>query len=352
MLKSLINKTENYVDSTKLKLKKHFNLFESFRIYPYDSFANEKEVSLTGRVLEKEGILDDFQEAQSTFSKLKYMFRRYESDEIPFIKLKITVDGNSVETTTTKEGFYHVKMPFDGKGKSGWHEAKIKVIDNPYTKQKNIETTCRFIVASDTSDYMIISDVDDTIIKSYATNTYLKIKTLLFKNVSARVAFEGVPELYKKLQENPDGSMNPLFFVSGSSWNLYDLLDRFCEKHEIPEAPFFLRSLGIENNMFIQLKTRKFKIEKIKELFAFYPYLPAIFIGDSGQKDPEIYYKMAMENPDRVKAIFIRNITNKVSEKRQKMIEELKQRDIDMVFIDHTQKIKKHINNKKLVDAL
>ncbi len=146
-------------------------------------------------------------------------------------------------------------MPFDGKGKNGWDEAHIQVLNNPYTKQKNIEVTSKFIVANQESDFMVISDVDDTIIKSYATNTYLKIKTLLFKNVSARVAFEGVPELYKKLQENPDGKMNPLFFVSGSSWNLYDLLDRFCENHEIPEAPFFLRSMGIENNMFIQLKT-------------------------------------------------------------------------------------------------
>ncbi len=96
--------------------------------------------------------------------------------------------------------------------------------------------------------------------------------------------------------------------------------------------------MGIQENKFIQLKTRKFKLEKIKDLFSFYPYLPAILIGDSGQKDPEIYHKIAMENPDRVKAIFIRNITNKVSEKRKKMIEELKQYDIDMVFIDHTKK--------------
>ncbi len=59
-----------------------------------------------------------------------------------------------------------------------------------------------------------------------------------------------------------------------------------------------------------------------------------------------------MENPDRVKVIFIRNITNNVSEKRKKMIEELKQHDIDMVFIDHTKKIKHHLNDKELVNAL
>ncbi|MFW5760985.1 MAG: hypothetical protein ACOCXH_08410 [Cyclobacteriaceae bacterium] len=54
--------------------------------------------------------------------------------------------------------------------------------------------TSKYIVADHQSDYMIISEVDDTIIKSYATNTYLKVKTLLFKNVSARVAFEGAPQ--------------------------------------------------------------------------------------------------------------------------------------------------------------
>ncbi len=44
-------------------------------------------------------------------------------------------------------------------------------LNNPYTKQKNIEVTSKFIVANQESDFMVISDVDDTIIKSYATNT-------------------------------------------------------------------------------------------------------------------------------------------------------------------------------------
>jgi len=350
MFKNAIRRIEKFIDKLKIGIKKRFNLFDPIIIYPYHGFANEHEVSLTGRVLEQQGILDEFNEPKNIFSKIWYMILRYESDELPFLKLKITVDGNSVETTTNEEGFYHINIPYDGNDKTGWQKAYFEVAENPYTNQKNITATGEFIVAGKQSDLMIISDVDDTILKSFATNTYLKIKTLVFNNASSRVAFEGVPKLYQNLQANPDGRVNPLFFVSGSSWNLYDLLDRFCRTHDIPKAPFFLREMGIDNNMFIQHKTHDFKLNKIKELLEFYPNIPVVFIGDSGQKDPEVYHKLAMENPGRVKAIFIRQISPGVNDDRKKMIEELKKHDTDLIFVDHSDKIKNYLKQEELVD--
>jgi phosphatidate phosphatase APP1 len=39
-----------------------------------------------------------------------------------------------------------------------------------------------------------------------------------------------------------------------------------------------------------------------------FPALPFILIGDSGQEDPEIYHRVVHDYPDRIRAVYIRNI--------------------------------------------
>jgi phosphatidate phosphatase APP1 len=54
--------------------------------------------------------------------------------------------------------------------------------------------------------------------------------------------FDHVDLLYRALQLGPDGEgLNPIFYVSSSPWNLYDLLEEFFRVHGIPEGPLFLR---------------------------------------------------------------------------------------------------------------
>ena len=41
-----------------------------------------------------------------------------------------------------------------------------------------------------------------------------------------------------------------------------------------------------------------------------YPNLDVILFGDSGQSDPQIYYDISNEFPERIKAVVIRRIKN------------------------------------------
>jgi phosphatidate phosphatase APP1 len=47
----------------------------------------------------------------------------------------------------------------------------------------------------------------------------------------------------------------------------------------------------------------------INELLSAYPRRTFILIGDSGEKDPEIYGRIARENKGRVQHIYIRDVT-------------------------------------------
>lgn len=51
------------------------------------------------------------------------------------------------------------------------------------------------------------------------------------------------------------------------------------------------------------------KLDRLRELLTTYPGLKFVFVGDSGQKDPEIYHEIATEQPERVRAVFIRDVT-------------------------------------------
>ena len=80
MIRQHIYKYIKKFDNFKLNLKKKFNLFDPFIIFPYRGYANDRQLHISGRVLEKEGILKDDNEPDHVGEKLLYMFRRYESD--------------------------------------------------------------------------------------------------------------------------------------------------------------------------------------------------------------------------------------------------------------------------------
>jgi phosphatidate phosphatase APP1 len=112
------------------------------------------------------------------------------------------------------------------------------------------------------------------------------------------------------LKGKPGEEINPLFYVSSSPWNIYDLLTDFFHLQDIPLGPIlFLRDWGLNEEELIPYKHRKYKMAAIHTILDFYRDLPFILIGDSGQEDPEIYSEIVREYPDRILAIYIRNVS-------------------------------------------
>jgi len=74
--------------------------------------------------------------------------------------------------------------------------------------------------------FAVVSDIDDTVVRSSATNA-LKMAWILFLNSArTRLPFEGVARFYEALRRGPEGGdRNPIFYVSSSPWNIYDVLE-------------------------------------------------------------------------------------------------------------------------------
>jgi len=156
----------------------------------------------------------------------------------------------------------------------------------------------------------IISDIDDTVLHTGITGLMTAARLTFFHNARTRKPLPGVASLYHALQKGNEPEtprQNPLFYVSSSPWNLFDLLEDFFEINNLPPGPILLRDLGFDRNKFLK-EGHEHKLEKAERIMAAFPKLPFVLMGDSGQEDANLYAEAAQRHPEQVKAIFIRDV--------------------------------------------
>ncbi len=131
----------------------------------------------------------------------------------------------------------------------------------------------------------IISDLDDTVIQTDVLHLLNLARNAFLRNAHTRLPFAGVAEFYTALQKGAQSTgYNPIFYVSNSPWNLYDLLVDFFGVRQIPLGAFFLIDLGLTRDHFIRVDPVEHKLGAIDDLFSAYSNLPFILIGDSSEK--------------------------------------------------------------------
>jgi phosphatidate phosphatase APP1 len=168
------------------------------------------------------------------------------------------------------------------------------------------------------------------------------VRTVAFGNAHTRLPFRGVAAFYTALHKGVGGAeQNPIFYVSSSPWNLYDLLDEFLHVRGIPAGPLLLRDWGLGVN---PSRNAPHKLEAIARVLEMYPNLPFIMIGDSGQEDPEIYCEIIARFPGRIHATYIRDVTGhpERSEHIRKIISEVEAAGSVMMLADNTLTVAHH----------
>jgi len=143
--------------------------------------------------------------------------------------------------------------------------------------------------------------------------------TTFFKNAAQRLPMEGMVEMLQRFSRGSDGKrQNPVFYVSHSPWNIYDLLSEFLDLQQFPKGPILLRDYGFKPSG----DFRNHKITSIGQILTTYPDLPFILLGDSADEDADFYLEVAKAFPNRIKAIYIRQTRNTRNARRiSKLIE-------------------------------
>jgi hypothetical protein len=152
--------------------------------------------------------------------------------------------------------------------------------------------------------FSVISDIDDTI----------KITNVLQKQTLIRRTFleefEAVPGM-SQLYQNWKEQHNAVFhFVSSSPWQLYQELAVFMEREGFPEASFHLKSIRLKDRSILSLFADPMisKITRISSIIDNYPMRKFVLVGDTGERDPEVYGELCRRYPGQIYRVFLRDV--------------------------------------------
>jgi phosphatidate phosphatase APP1 len=307
-LLSALSTVERAVDHSIARVRRRFGLWDDVHVVPYHGLGRPDRVRLLGRVLDDEEV--DHEGALTRWENVRLTARRYISDEVPGARLAVTVGGRTVEVTADEDGFYEVDAAVDLPDGPLWREATVRLLEPTEADRPAPEVAHRFQVPPHEARFVLISDLDDTVVRTGATDKLRFARVVLLNNATTREVFPGVGAFYRALGEEGGAPTNPVVYLSSSPWNLYRQFVGALDHRDVPPGAVYLKNFGIEPDVFIKSGHHGHKLGRIRETLNFYPHLPAVLVGDSGQEDAEIYQQVVARYPGRVRAVFIRDVSD------------------------------------------
>ena len=332
----MLTAVETRYDSAKFKWRQRRGLGKLL-IMPFIGYGTSESLFIKGRVLRDKNISEPM-ETTSTLTNLIDTYKRFQSDEIPGATVRASFGDYSREVITNEEGFFEVELQPGPLPVSDDHTYLIdlKLIQYPGKARNPVEPAefkaqGQVIVPPDNAQFGVISDIDDTVLMSNVAHPIVLARNTFLENAHTRLPFEGVAKLYQALRRGADGShFNPIFYVSSSAWNIYDVLRDFFVVREIPMGALFLSEYNLDENTFIFQNRREHKIAAIERVMNTYPNLKFVLIGDSSEKDPLIYREITQRDPQRIQTIYIRTAT--LSRKRDARLQAIV-RDVEALGV-------------------
>lgn len=155
----------------------------------------------------------------------------------------------------------------------------------------------------------VISDIDDTIKISEVRDRHAMLRNTFLREF---VPALGMAEFYQALAQSHQAQFH---YISASPWQLYEPLAEFVSAHGFPPGTFALKEFRWKNRSFLSLlaSPEKYKPGVIEPLLKRFPQRRFILIGDSGERDPEIYAAVARKYPRQIAAIYIRDVTGETA---------------------------------------
>ena len=317
-------------------------------LHPFRGYGTPTRLRLRGRVLRSTGMVRS-RLGDSVVDNLRNMFHRFESDEVPgaVVAARAAV-GDEVRLRADGEGYFDLALdlPRPLTDQRVWEPVDLQLLE-PASPDGVTHATGHVLVPRD-PQYAVISDLDDTVLHSHATSLWQMAKLTLLHNAHTRLPYEGVAGFYQALQRGRDGeAYNPVFYVSNSPWNLYDLLEDFLDVHGIPRGPMLLRDWSLRT-----LKAGEVhKVAAIEGLLEAYPGLQVVLVGDSGERDPEIYRQVVLRHPGRVLAVYVRDVAPQRHDAVRAIAAELGGHGVELVFSPDTEAARAHALDRGLIVA-
>jgi Uncharacterized conserved protein (DUF2183) len=156
----------------------------------------------------------------------------------------------------------------------------------------------------------VVCDIDDTV-----KHTQVRDRRQMLLNTFARefVAVPGMaPWLERVVRANDSAALH---YVSGSPLQLTPALLAFLREAGLPEGSLHPRALSLHPAALLDHEaTTRHKHAEIAQLLADHPRRRFVLVGDSGERDPEVYGAVAREQAARIAAVLIRDVSGEAAD--------------------------------------
>lgn len=295
------------VNAGRIRIKRRRRALRQTVVVPYRGWYSDGVAHLTARCIEKP--LFSAGASDSVGAALKANLRRFLVLTIEGVTVRASMGSASREFTSDDDGYLHIDLDI-GPMSPGWH-----VMDIDPVGRSVAHTTGRVLVPDPAGALAVVSDIDDTVLKTGLTQRWTAAGRTFLRDVGDRKPVPGMSRLYDALAHSP-GHRGPVpfFYVSTGSWNYYDYLVAFLNLHGFPRGPLFLTDWGPSSQRLMR-DGREHKRTTIRALMASMPHHQFVLIGDVGQGDPETYEVIAREHPERIRAIFLVYVGSHLAER-------------------------------------
>lgn len=303
---------------------------EDFRIEAYLGHGGAEGVAVRGRVLDDPPPTEAVA-GEGVGAAVRRSLRQFVTAELPGVPLRVTVADASVEVVTDKEGYFLARLRPTALAVP-WQHGRVELAGQYRGLADPRPTPLRVRVPGPDAAFGVISDVDDTIIETGVQRVGLMLRQTFTGSSLTRTPFPGAADLYRDLEAGG----NPFFYVSSSPWNLHAFLVAFLEHRDFPLGPLLLRDLvgGREG--------RARKHDRIEEVLALHPGLRFVLIGDSGERDPQIYADVVATHPGRILAVYIREVRLDPGDGRVERIRDTWEHDVPFVLAADSEAVRRH----------
>ena len=236
-----------------------------------------------------------------------YFISVYANKDISMIS-----NGKTIKTTTDTNGSFQIITEFQ-------HLGALKIyIEGQKEPLKQLQSYPTIFLETN-SAFDVISDIDDTIIVSYTADLFKRIVTLVFKTPHKRKVIEFTQKMFAEFKKQDAR----IFYVSKSESNLFGMLTAFIEHNNLPKGPLFLTPYLKLYQLVNHKKEVDFKIDRIRFLIKNTDNKKYVLFGDDSQSDIEIYTAIAIDFPQRILKVYIRQTKSKILLKQKRMMENL-----------------------------
>ena len=290
-----------------------------YHIDTYRGMVDGKGVcKLAGRALERP-LSGDPRADAGWWDNLVSSYRRFDSEPMAGVSIDTSFRGVTVSATTDAEGYYEAELKLPETTSATptlWETAEVRRSEGGPVFLQAV------LCVPKAAKFGVISDIDDTVMESSITNWRAALQETFLRNARTRKPLEGVAELYTAFQKALDGDgPNPVFYVSASPWNLYDLLVDFMDLNDIPAGPILLRDIDFDRASLLNNAGPRSKLARVHEIIERFPALQWVLVGDSGQLDAELYAQTVLKYPGRVLSVYIRDVDPSADSERDRFVD-------------------------------